>query len=100
MEYSDTDILAIRSSTLVKVDFKKIVDDGLNITRKNLLDLSARNRLLNFKHSGTKILRFVDEVPNQIYSDLVEGSTTEIQKGFQIYTFNLFLITIINLQEE
>lgn len=65
------------------VDFKQVVNDGLNVTRKNLLDLSGRNRLLNFKHAGAKVLRFVDEVPNHIYTELVESSEGD-QKGFII----------------
>ena len=60
------------------MDIRSIVHDGLNKARKNLLDLSGRNRLLNFKHSGIKILRFVDGLPNQIYAHLIE----EEKEGF------------------
>lgn len=66
------------------VDSKKVVTDGLNITRKNLLDLSGRNRLLNFKHTGAKVLRFVDELPNHIYAELVASADSEQKKGFLI----------------
>ncbi len=38
--------------------------------RERLLDLSARNTLLNFRYSA-KVLRVVDEVPNQVFSRLV-----------------------------
>jgi hypothetical protein len=66
------------------VDSKKVVTDGLNVTRKNLLDLSGRNRLLNFKHTGAKILRFVDELPNHIYAELVASADSEQKKGLLI----------------
>jgi len=66
------------------VDSKKVVTDGLNVTRKNLLDLSGRNRLLNFKHTGAKVLRFVDELPNHIYAELVASAESEQKKGFLI----------------
>lgn len=61
-----------------------IVNEGLEKTRQSLLDLSGRNRLLNFKHSGSKILRFVDELPNQIYSELLASAESEQRKGFLI----------------
>ena len=35
------------------------VKESLNRLRSRLLDLSARNRLLNFKHSKSKSLQFV-----------------------------------------
>jgi hypothetical protein len=65
------------------VDSQKIIAEGLGLTRKNLLDLSGRNRLLNFKHSGSKILRFVDELPNFIYAELMASAETD-KKGFLI----------------
>lgn len=63
-------------------DAQRIVTEGLNLTRKNLLDLSGRNKLLNFKHTGSKVLRFADELPNFIYSELI--SAAESDKGFII----------------
>lgn len=63
------------------VDSQKVITEGLSLTRKNLLDLSARNRLLNFKHTGAKILRFVDELPNFIYAELMASAETD-KKGF------------------
>ena len=44
---------------------------GLNKIRHKLLNLSRRNKLLNFSHSSKSILRFVDEVPDQIYGALL-----------------------------
>ena len=43
---------------------------GLERTRKKLLDLTRNNRLLNFRHNK-KTLRIIDELANQVYSDLV-----------------------------
>lgn len=39
---------------------------SLNSLRERLLDLTARNRLLNFKFSTTSQLRIIDELPDQI----------------------------------
>jgi DNA polymerase III delta prime subunit len=61
---------------------KSIVTEGLHKTRLNLLDLSGRNRLLNFKHTGSKILRIVDELPNQIFSELLSNADSEQKSGF------------------
>lgn len=64
-------------------DSQKIINEGLSTTRKNLLDLSGRNRLLNFKHTGAKVLRFVDELPNFIYAELMASAEAD-KKGFLI----------------
>ncbi|WP_159478524.1 DUF4011 domain-containing protein [Dyadobacter sp. 3J3] len=74
----------MQNSQLSKDQINTIVIEGLEKTRQSLLDLSGRNRLLNFKHSGTKILRFVDELPNQIYSELLASSESDQKKGFLI----------------
>ena len=44
--------------------------------RQRLLDLSNRNRLLNFKHSprGAKYVRIVDETPKRIL-ELIESAS-------------------------
>ncbi len=46
---------------------------GLERMRLRLLDLTARNRLLHFKASKRTSLRIVDEVPNQLFDQLVDG---------------------------
>lgn len=51
---------------------------GLENARRALLDLSRRNRLLNFKPRGHGSLAIVDELPGQIYRTLVdEGATMQ-----------------------
>ena len=45
--------------------------DSLENLRNRLLDLSARNRLLNFRHTKTGSLRVVDELPNQLIETLL-----------------------------
>ncbi|MFT3741207.1 MAG: DUF4011 domain-containing protein [Gammaproteobacteria bacterium] len=62
----------------------EVIMNGLSLARKKLLDLSGRNRLLNFKHTGPKILRFVDESPNYIYAKLMESCENDQKKGFLI----------------
>lgn len=48
--------------------------------RRSLLDLSTRNRLLNFKHSnrGARFVRVVDEVPSEIFNQLQDGREIEL----------------------
>lgn len=41
--------------------------------RLRLLDLGGRNRLLNFKHTKKNAVRFVDEVPDTLFSQLLDG---------------------------
>ena len=50
------------------------VATGIERMRLRLLDLSSRNRLLNFRHTKRGALRVVDEVPDQLFSSLVDGS--------------------------
>jgi hypothetical protein len=45
----------------------------LNSIRKKLLDLSKRNRLLNFKETAQSI-RIIDELPNNVYETLVQDN--------------------------
>jgi superfamily I DNA and/or RNA helicase/very-short-patch-repair endonuclease len=51
----------------------KFAFDSLEAIRKRLLDLSGRNSLLNFKHPKTSCVRIIDELPNQIYDELLNG---------------------------
>lgn len=44
---------------------------SLENLRKRLLDISARNRLLNFRHTKTASLRVVDELPDQLVDMLL-----------------------------
>lgn len=41
--------------------------------RRRLLDLTNRNRLLNYKESRTSTLRVIDEIPDVLYEKLVDG---------------------------
>src|SRR6185437_5191268 len=49
--------------------------EGLEQLRKRLLDLSKRNKLLNFRHSGKSSLRVVDELPDELFKCLRNGTT-------------------------
>lgn len=51
------------------------IGEALKQLRLRLLDLTARNRLLNFKPSATKSLQVVDAVPNAVFARLLNGST-------------------------
>jgi len=48
--------------------------DALAQLRLRLLDLTGRNRLLNFKHAVGKSIQFVEGQPDAIYQKLVVGS--------------------------
>lgn len=44
---------------------------ALQNLRKRLLDLTARNRLINFRHTKRGSLRVIDELPNQLVETLL-----------------------------
>lgn len=48
-------------------------EEGLEHIRQRLLDLTLRNRLLNFRHTKRSSLRVIDEIPNQLYCALTKG---------------------------
>ena len=45
----------------------------LERVRRRLLDLSANNALLNYRHPKTSSLRIVDEVPALVFARLVDN---------------------------
>jgi superfamily I DNA and/or RNA helicase len=47
--------------------------ESLQAIRNRLLDLTGRNRLLNFKHSNTGSIRIIDEMPDQLAIKILEG---------------------------
>lgn len=47
------------------------IQQQIEVARQKLLDLTMRNRLLNFKPSKLRTLRIVDEIPREIYDILV-----------------------------
>lgn len=46
---------------------------GLEVLRKRLLDLTLRNKLLNFRHQTKTCLRVIDELPDELFRRLREG---------------------------
>ena len=48
--------------------------DSLQAIRNRLLDLTGRNRLLNFTHGRTGFIRVIDEVPDQLAANILEGA--------------------------
>lgn len=56
-----------------------IVEERIKRWKKKLIDLSKRNRLLNFKPTKVTTIRIVDEIPAEIYTTLV---TDENQMSF------------------
>ena len=55
------------------------VEAGLEKIRTRLLDLTGRNKLLNFRHPKTSCIRFVDTALDSVFRHLVEGGTLELE---------------------
>jgi len=55
------------------------VHTGLEKIRTRLLDLTARNKLLNFRHPKTSCLRFVDTALDTVFQHLMEGNAFTIE---------------------
>ena len=47
-------------------DANNLISEVLESLRRRLLDLTARNRLLNFRHTRTSCIRVIDELPDQL----------------------------------
>ena len=47
--------------------------EALKTIRNKLLDLTSRNRLLNFRHRKTGMVRVVDEMPDQLANEILSG---------------------------
>ena len=85
-EFSDISTIDVDYSTMTynSHSYRNFEKDGridhdqvfksLDELREKLLDLSRRNRLINFPHSerGTYFLRVVDEVPDELLSRLLQ----------------------------
>ncbi len=50
-----------------------MIEEALERLRLRLLDLTSRNRLLNFKPSSAKSIQIVEAVPNAVYDRLLDG---------------------------
>ena len=71
---------------------------GLEQVRKKLLDLSKRNRLINYRRpSKSKNLKFIDESPEFIYKFLVND---EKSFRFKAIPYPLMMPEYLNLLEE
>ena len=49
----------------------KDIDRQLQAARQRLLDLTMRNRLLNFRPTKRKTIQVVDEIPREVFDILV-----------------------------
>lgn len=54
------------------INNEKIIEKRIYKWKEKLIDLSKRNRLLNFKFSKSLTLRIIDEQPPEIYKALVQ----------------------------
>jgi len=52
------------------------IEEQLEAARRNLLDLTMRNHLLNYKQAKARTIKVVDEVPREVYDFLVLGEKT------------------------
>jgi superfamily I DNA and/or RNA helicase/very-short-patch-repair endonuclease len=53
--------------------FQGDIAAGLDRMRRRLLDLTNRNRLLNYKETKSSTLKVVDEIPDVLYRRLIDG---------------------------
>ncbi len=60
---------------MTEISVQKKTADFIANLQKNLLDLTGRNALLNFKHSERSVshIRVIDELPDELYATLIEG---------------------------
>lgn len=61
------------SATISNDFFQGDIHLGLEKMRLRLLDLTSRNRLLNFRYTKRSSLRVVDELPDQLFDLLLDG---------------------------
>jgi hypothetical protein len=57
--------------------YSEKVATRIEIWRRKLIDLSRRNRLLNFRPTKASTVEIVDEIPQQILRQLVDGEVFE-----------------------
>jgi hypothetical protein len=67
------------------VPIEQLVREGIARLRVKLLDLTNRNRLINFKFSeaSRKFVRVVDEVPKFLFERLTDDSARSVKLYFQ-----------------
>ena len=65
-----------KEKTQKELQNEKNIEKRLYVWKEKLIDLSKRNRLLNFKFSKTSTLRIIDEQPPEIYRYLVQNLQT------------------------
>ena len=53
---------------------QEVLAEALGALRERLLDLTGRNKLLNFRHASLSCLRIVDEIPDRLFENLIGGS--------------------------
>ena len=53
---------------------QEVIAEALAALRERLLDLTGRNKLLNFRHASLSCLRIVDEIPDQLFENLIAGN--------------------------
>src|SRR6266498_3512743 len=51
--------------------------EQLGRMRRRLLDLTGKNRLLNFRHTSTSCVRLIDEIPTQVFDRITGGESLE-----------------------
>jgi len=49
--------------------------ESLEAIRNRLLDLTSRNRLLNYRYPRSGVVRVIDELPDQLASNMLDGAT-------------------------
>ncbi len=63
-----------KEKTKEELQIEKNIEKRLHVWKEKLIDLSKRNRLLNFKFSKFLTLKIIDEQPPEVYKSLVQES--------------------------
>lgn len=63
-----------RDTPAPQPDTQEVLAEALSALRERLLDLTGRNKLLNFRHASLSCLRIVDEIPDRLFENLIAGS--------------------------
>src|SRR5436305_13674387 len=57
---------------MARTEGKALIEQKLEEVRRNLLDLTRRNRLLNHRSTGQRTLQILETSPAEVYRVLVE----------------------------
>lgn len=104
------DVLAARETEADDIQETKSADkvekvsdfsyESLESLRKRLLDLTGKNRLLNFRYSKAGEIRIIDELPDQLHELLISDRRLSFEAVPEPLKEDLILAGYIEIDEE